>query len=135
MLWGYSPSEISLSTQAGSNSVVIANSDIAGGFEGIQGNLGDSVAWLSGNINTDPMFVDAGAGNFHLAHGSPCIDSGTSFFEWDGETITDMRPGEYLGPAPDMGALEYEAVVSSEASGSLPDKVVLGQNYPNPFNP
>ncbi|MDP2897091.1 MAG: DUF5011 domain-containing protein [bacterium] len=29
-----------------------------------------------GSISTDPKFLDAGAGNYHLSEGSPCIDKG-----------------------------------------------------------
>jgi hypothetical protein len=31
-----------------------------------------------GNIESDPQFVNAAAGDFHLRYGSPCIDTGTN---------------------------------------------------------
>ena len=55
-----------------------------------------------GNINTDPLFVDPGNGDFTLSDGSPCIDAGTADIDGDGEEdITD-----YIGSSPDMGAYE-----------------------------
>ena len=55
-----------------------------------------------GNINTDPLFVDPGNGDFTLSDGSPCIDTGTADIDGDGEEdITD-----YIGSSPDMGAYE-----------------------------
>ena len=55
-----------------------------------------------GNINTDPLFVDPGNGDFTLSDGSPCIDTGTADIDGDGEEdITD-----YTGSSPDMGAYE-----------------------------
>ena len=55
-----------------------------------------------GNINTDPLFVDSGNGDFTLSDGSPCIDAGTADIDGDGEEdITD-----YTGSSPDMGAYE-----------------------------
>jgi hypothetical protein len=46
---------------------------------------------------TDPFFVDAVAGNYHLQGRSPAIDTGTPV----GRSFT--------GPAPDLGALEYSS--------------------------
>lgn len=38
-----------------------------------------------------------------LMEGSPAIDSGTAYFEWNGEAILDLTPLEYSGTAPDLG--------------------------------
>jgi predicted outer membrane repeat protein len=46
------------------DSLNITYSDIQGGYPG------------TGNIDIDPQFVNAGAGNFHLTCSSPCIDAG-----------------------------------------------------------
>lgn len=60
-----------------------------------------------GNINADPLFVDASAGNFHLRQDSPCVNSGTvsiSLPAWD----IDGDPRVAAG-APDIGADEFSA--------------------------
>ncbi len=61
------------------------------------------------------MFVDSGAGDYHLAAGSPAIDHGTSanapLVDLDGTT----RP---LGAAVDIGA--YEAVPSAPPDAGMP---------------
>jgi hypothetical protein len=51
----------------------------------------------TGNITSNPMFLNPGADNFHLSFGSPCIDTG--------------NPGSPLDPdgtRADMGALYYD---------------------------
>ena len=43
---------------------LVTYSDVQGGYVG------------TGNINADPMFVDAGSGDYHLSPGSPCVNAG-----------------------------------------------------------
>ena len=59
----------------------------------------------AGNQTGDPLFANAGLGDYHLLAGSPAIDAGASdadlgSTDFEGNT----RP---LGAAPDMGADEY----------------------------
>ena len=104
--------------------VTIAYSDIQGGWTG------------EGNINLDPLFVDAATGDYHLTANSPCIDAGISFFVFEGDTLVDMSEDEYVGSAPDMGAFEYGASGGVDDDFSdVPEDFSLFQNYPNPFNP
>ncbi len=57
----------------------ITYSDVGGGYTG------------TGNINSDPVFVDAANGNFNLQITSPCIDAGDSTSILDSDsTVTDM---------------------------------------------
>jgi hypothetical protein len=74
--------------------LTITYSDVEGGSSSV-----------SGNINRDPLFLDAGNGNLGLQSDSPCIDSGTS----QGAPTDDIegfpRPA---GGGYDMGAYEYE---------------------------
>lgn len=113
-------------------SVTIAYSDIKNGENGIH-NFYGTVNWLDGNIDEDPLFLDA-PDNLYLHEDSPCIDAGTSYFEWEGNVIVDLSPDQYFGIAPDMGAFEWEGVFAED-----PPEIVLKNelqsNYPNPFNP
>jgi parallel beta-helix repeat protein/predicted outer membrane repeat protein len=62
IFWGDSGGEI---YNEDTSAPAVNYCDIQGGYLG-----------GTGNINTDPLFVNAGAGNFHLQSGSPCIDAG-----------------------------------------------------------
>ncbi|MCB0429230.1 MAG: T9SS type A sorting domain-containing protein [Flavobacteriales bacterium] len=61
----------------------------------------------SGNISTDPLFVDEASGNFHLQPGSPCIDKGVPALNVSNDFDGTQRP---YGSGYDMGAYEYAPV-------------------------
>ena len=59
------------------------------------------------NLQDPPLFIDLSNDDFNLQETSPCIDTGTSFFEFGGDTLIDLMDDEYFGSAPDMGAFEF----------------------------
>jgi alpha-tubulin suppressor-like RCC1 family protein len=64
----------------------------------------------AGNITSDPLFVNAAAGNYRLQAGSPCIDTGGNL-SWTGTAVDlDGQPRVSNGTV-DMGA--YESVAAS----------------------
>jgi hypothetical protein len=70
-----------------------------------------------------------------LSDNSPSINAGKSFFVWEGDTLINLSSDEYIGVAPDMGALESDVLISVDEKEELPTEFKLEQNYPNPFNP
>jgi PKD repeat protein len=71
-----------------------------------------------GNLNEDPRFIDAAAGNFHLQYVSPCVDTGTA----DGAPADDLdnnpRP---VGSGFDMGAYEVQTSIEIVSLTADPD--------------
>jgi len=65
--------------------------DVDGGYAG------------TGNLNADPLFVDAAAVDYALQVGSPCIDTGAVI----GVTIDCLGVPRPYGSAPDLGAYEF----------------------------
>jgi parallel beta-helix repeat protein len=62
----------------------------------------------TGNISSDPQFVDPGAGNYHLQDTSPCIDAGDNGAPGLPGTDFEGDPRIYpTGGTVDMGADEY----------------------------
>ena len=90
--------------------------------------------WLEGNIDEDPLFVGGDPFDYHLQTESPCVDAGTAFLEFEGDTIINLLPEEYDGLAPDMGAFGIDPVDFIQDEIFIPSQFKLNQNYPNPFN-
>lgn len=92
--------------------------------------------WGVGNITNNPQFVNANAGNYRLAAGSPCIDRGNNAYV-QGTADMDGNP-RILNGIVDMGAYEfqYNAGYWAWASAITNGLTNLGQcatgdGYPN----
>lgn len=91
ILWG---NDIEIINEQ-SNSVVVTHSIIKGGYAG------------TGNLDKDPLFVDAAHGDLHLKAGSPAIDKGLNSANTTSVDL-DGKPRVVNGVI-DMGAYEYQA--------------------------
>jgi len=59
----------------------------------------------TGNIGTDPCFVDAGNDDYHIGVNSSCADAGDPSGDYTGQKDIDGNP-RVVGPAVDIGADE-----------------------------
>lgn len=121
------------------NILVFENSVLKDGIEGIVGIFGKLIInkdiFISDNtISNDPLFIDSLNGDFRLQNTSPCIDAGTAFFEWEGETILDYSADDYKGSTPDIGCYEYDPSIGVKKDASIIPSVIVFSPYPNPFN-
>ncbi len=135
IFWNNYPNNISIISGFHPPSMNVAFSDIQDGEEGIITKDSVVVNWLEGNIDIEPLFVGGNPFDYNLTDSSPCINAGTPFLVWEGDTLINLDPSEYIGEAPDMGALESDVLISMDGEDIFPTKFSLGQNYPNPFNP
>lgn len=118
------------------NFLTVTHCDILNGVNSIFNNNVSIIHWLENNIDSDPLFCDPTNNNFHLTVNSPCIDTGTAYFEWEGEVILDLSPDEYFCIAPDMGAYEWQDVgIQNEEILNHSSLITNLSIYPNPFNP
>ncbi len=108
--------------------------------QAVSGTLG-IVSSLGGNLSSDasltddlqgmndihsvaPQFVDAAAGDYHLTSASPCINQGIL----NGAPATDIE-GKPRINNPEMGAYEFDGVLSSTAAALDPLQFSV---FPNP---
>jgi hypothetical protein len=85
-------------SERGLSGVFASYCDIEGGFIG------------TGNISSDPCFINAGANDYHLKPASLCIDAGDPYADYSGESDIDGLPRVMLGRSntqADIGADEY----------------------------
>jgi hypothetical protein len=97
--------------------LVIGNSN----YRTSEVSSGATLTDAGGNSAADPLFVNPGAGDFHVSPGSPAIDAGIDDAQ-NGPVDLDGRPRK-LGAAPDMGAYEFEPpappVIPADTSAPL----------------
>ena len=105
ILWSNSPQEIYFMPGGDSNTISIDYSDVQGGLAAIVTNGNGTVNWGTGNIDSDPQFVNAASDDYHLMNSSPCISAGTNA----GAPATDIEGNPRPDPAgsiSDIGAYE-----------------------------
>lgn len=103
------------------------HSDVAGGSAAVYMESVATLNWGTGNIEVEPLFLNAPGGDLRLRPGSPCIDAGSNaavpigvvtdldgnarFFDDAGMPDCPYALGT-CGPAPivDMGAYEFSGV-------------------------
>jgi hypothetical protein len=137
ILWGNSgPGAAQLHLESGFNNpakVAMDYSVLQGGAAGVfiddKGGCcaTSQLTYGPNNIEADPLFAGAGAGDYHLAAGSPCIDAGDpAFVPEAGESDLDGDP-RIVGAYVDMGSDEFRAPADLNADGavSVADLVAL----------
>jgi hypothetical protein len=108
----------------------VSNLDVA--YSIIQGSGGAG----TGNIDADPMFINAPGGDFRIPLASPAVDAGTNSVTLP-PTDIDGNPRVVYGTV-DMGAFENVEIASGiddEPIDLVPKVTQLRALYPNPFNP
>jgi hypothetical protein len=96
----------------GNGNVVIANSN----FDRPKRDTFAALTEAGGNQAAAPLFVDAAAGDYREAAGSPTIDAGIA----DGLGTLDLAgSARVIGAAPDIGAFEYVPPAPLGEIGSL----------------
>ncbi len=132
----------------------VMHCNVEGGQGAATVSAGSTLIWGPGNINSDPLFVNLGAKDFHLTAGSPCIDAGTNFSATF--TITNRlgvvatvtvsvtndlggigRPLDGNGDGlarPDIGAFEYLLPTADSNGDGVPDGWYAGYGL-NPADP
>ena len=131
IFWNNQPQEISSTSRDVPDDFLIAYSDIMGGSENI--DVFDVSYDEESNIDTDPLLFEY-EGKFYLSEDSPCIDAGTDFYVLDGDTLIDYSENQYIGNAPDMGALEFDPLEVTPNEDIIPIEFAVVNTYPNPFN-
>jgi len=139
ILYGDTPNEIVMDGRYYSNTLTVKNSLVQGGQWGVVTVGGNTLNWLSGNIDEDPLFMggdDIDDPNYYrLTENSPCIDAGTLDLP-EGVVLpeTDLAGNPRIyGDTVDMGAYEWQGT-DGNSNNTIPtiekSRII---NWPNPF--
>ncbi|GAB4273433.1 MAG: hypothetical protein Kow0092_28770 [Deferrisomatales bacterium] len=83
----------------------ISYNDVWGNGDDYNSQSGGVAAPGPGDISADPMFADAGSGDYHLSEGSPCIDAGDPNPAYDDLDGTRNDMGAYGGIGGGVGTI------------------------------
>ncbi|MCF7911307.1 MAG: DUF1565 domain-containing protein [Candidatus Cloacimonetes bacterium] len=133
ILWDNTPDEVCYWTQSDFNEMNFAFCDVQGGMENIFTYNHGQINWLGENIDADPLFIEPQTGDYQLEPGSPCIDTGIAYFEYNGEVLADLSEEDYEGTLPDLGTYEYGMSAIEPEDIVKPEFFIYA--HPNPFNP
>lgn len=96
---------------------------------------------VSNQINSNPLWVNPAAGDYHLQSASPAVNSGTTVIP-GGLPVTDIEGNSrWVGSLPDRGAYEspyndatnYAVTTTADSgAGSLRDAITQANSLPNP---
>jgi hypothetical protein len=135
LFWENEPQQIYVDGGgSGAKEVVFSHCLVQDSLNGISGTGNYNLNWSSGNLSVDPQFSLLDSLPYSLSEFSPAIDAGTAFFVWEGDTIINLSPGDYVGSAPDIGAYEFGSGMKIIQQNDLPKTVSIGSAFPNPFN-
>jgi hypothetical protein len=117
IMWGDTPQEIAIDNYPGGEGISIGYCDLQGGMENIYVEDGH-IFWLDGNFDENPLFEDAGEGDYSLTAESPCIDAGDPASPLDPDkSIADVGAFPYLQ--------ELTADLDKDGNVSLDDYAIL----------
>ncbi|GEM_PF-2539479 len=98
IFWGNSNGQIVDNDPNVADLISVIYCDVQGGWEG------------DGNIDADPVFVDPGNGDYHLASSSPCVNKGIDNYDYrQGDLDIDGQPRQAYCRV-DIGADEADQV-------------------------
>jgi len=91
--------------------LTVSYSNVEGGVDGVFVEEGCILNWEEGNIDADPMFVDAynpelSERDYHLLDSSPCIEAGDPNRDYTGQVDMDGQRRVFADDV-DMGADEF----------------------------
>ena len=123
IIWGNSSSQGVAIAVSGTGSLLsVSHSDVEGGQTGIYyeaGATAANVSWLTGNLDTWPIFLSAATGDYRLDYLSPCIDAGDDAAVPGGVTTDLAGASRFVGTV-DMGPYEMDTLTNSDGD-ALPD--------------
>jgi hypothetical protein len=130
ILWNDNTTEI---RSDGNNMMTFSYSDLRGGQEGIILDDEDTLNWLDGNIDADPIFINDGEHPFMLTYGSPCRNSGTPDTTGLYLPLNDLSGGPRVWEDRiDIGAYEWNNLGITKPK--VNHSTFNVRSYPNPFS-